>query len=74
MTIYRLPAEMQAAQEALEMHLVQAITRCDSNTVRCHLHAALQYCRQLTRTSLVKCPLCGTIGLPERIQRHRCID
>jgi ribosomal protein L32 len=64
--------EMQTSREALEMHLVQALSRCESDTVRDHLQAALRYCRELPATPLVECPLCGAVGLPERIHMHDC--
>lgn len=64
--------EMQTTREALEMHLVQAITRCESDAVSAHLQAALQHCRDLPATPLVECPVCGRVGLPERIQMHNC--
>ncbi|MCW8173690.1 hypothetical protein FYC77_12170 [Natrialba swarupiae] len=54
------------------MHLVQAITRCESEVVRNHLQAALQHCRALPPTPLVECPVCGRVGLPERIHMHDC--
>lgn len=64
--------ETMTTREALEMHLVQALTRCNSDTVRRHLQAALRYCRNLPPTPLVECPVCGQVGLPERIQMHDC--
>ncbi|CEQ38538.1 uncharacterized protein OE_6168B1R (plasmid) [Halobacterium salinarum R1] len=66
------PRETQTAHEALEMHLAQAITRCESPAVEEHLRAALQHCRKLPPTPLVECPVCGVVGLPERIQAHNC--
>lgn len=62
----------QTSREALEMHLAQAITRCESPVVRTHLEAALRHCRDLPPTPLVECPVCGRVGLPERIQMHDC--
>ena len=64
--------EMQTTCEAVEMHLVQALTRCESDAVSAHLQAALQHCRDLLLTPLVECPVCGRVGLPERIQMHEC--
>ena len=64
----------RTAREALEMHLVQALTRCESIAVRDHLQAALRYCRELPPTPLVECPVCGCVGLPERIQVHDCSE
>jgi hypothetical protein len=60
------------ARERLEMHLAQALTRAQSPDVQRHLEAALEECRQLPPTPLVECPLCGRVGLPERIRHHRC--
>ncbi len=60
------------ARERLRMHLVQALTRSDSSEVREHLRAALREWEDLTPTPLVECPVCGRIGLPERIANHDC--
>lgn len=27
-----------------------------------------------SESALVECPLCGAVGLPERIQVHNCLD
>jgi len=72
MTDVERPDEDTTSREALEMHLVQALTRCESAAVRDHLQAALRYCRELPPTPLVECPVCGRVGLPERIQAHDC--
>jgi len=64
--------EGQTTREALEMQLVQAITRCESAVVRTHLEAALRHCRALPPTPLVECPVCGRVGLPKRIEMHDC--
>lgn len=72
MTNDELADEMQTTREALEMHLVQALTRCESAAVRDHLQAALRHCRDLPSTPLVECPVCGVVGLPERIHMHDC--
>jgi len=60
------------ARDRLEMHLAQALTRTESTVVRRHIEAALQECRALPPTPLVECPLCGRVGLPERIRNHDC--
>ena len=62
----------QTTREALEMHLAQALTRCESAVVHAHLEAALRQCRDLPPTPLVECPVCGATGLPERIAVHDC--
>ena len=66
------PSREQTTREELEMQLVQALTRCESPAVRTHLEAALKRCRDLPATPLVECPVCGRVGLPERIQMHNC--
>ncbi|OYR81882.1 hypothetical protein DJ71_12750 [Halorubrum sp. E3] len=60
------------SRERLRMHLVQALTRKDSNDVQQHLKAALEEWENLPPTPLQECPLCGKVGLPERIQQHEC--
>jgi hypothetical protein len=66
------PTLAQTRREKLRMHLVQALTRCDSPAVRAHLEAALTECDGLSPTPLVECPVCGHTGVPERIQIHNC--
>ena len=68
------PTDATTARERLEMHLAQALTRAQSPDVQHHLEAALEECRQLPPTPLVECPLCGRVGLPERVQNHCCTD
>jgi len=60
------------ARERLRMHLVQALTRSESPDVREHLRAALREWDDLPLTPLVECPVCGRVGLPERISEHDC--
>ena len=60
------------ARERLRMHLVQALTRSDSADVREHLRAALREWEDLPPTPLVECPVCGRIGLSERLANHDC--
>lgn len=63
---------MTTAQQRLQMHLVQALTRCENTAVQDHLEAALAYCKECTATALIECPHCGKSGFPERIRDHRC--
>ncbi|ELK49562.1 hypothetical protein D320_18634 [Haloferax sp. BAB-2207] len=56
----------------LRMHLVQALTRAESDAVQQHLRAALDEWERQPPTPLQECPVCGKVGLPERIQQHRC--
>ncbi|RLM32898.1 hypothetical protein DVK01_19620 [Haloarcula sp. Atlit-120R] len=62
------------ARERLRMHLVQALTRSDSPDTREHIRAALCEWEKLPPTPLMQCPVCGCIGLPERIAGHDCRD
>lgn len=66
------PTPERTAREALEMHLAQAITRCESPVVRAHLEAAREQYQHLPPTPLVECPVCEATGLPERIAVHDC--
>jgi ribosomal protein L32 len=59
-------------RERIRMHLVQALTRAESDTVRQHLQAALEEWEHQPPTSLQECSVCGKMGLPERIQHHSC--
>lgn len=54
------------------MHLIQALTRAESDAVQQHLKAALEEWKRQPPTPLQECPVCGKVGLPERIQQHRC--
>jgi ribosomal protein L32 len=60
------------SRERLRMHLVQALTRTESDEVEHHLRAALDEWKGQPPTPLQECPICGNVGLPERIQQHRC--
>ncbi|SEP07879.1 hypothetical protein SAMN04487948_11332 [Halogranum amylolyticum] len=61
-----------SAREELEMHLSQALSRTEDTEVQAHLYAALESTEELPPTPLVECPVCGTVGLAERIERHDC--
>lgn len=54
------------------MHLAQALTRAESDEAREHIQAALQEWDNLPPTPPQECPVCGKVGLPERIQQHTC--
>lgn len=72
MTARDRPPRGQTAREQLGIHLINALTECESAIVRTHLTAALKQYRLLSPTPLVTCPVCGRTGLPERIQIHDC--
>jgi len=60
------------ARERLRMHLAQALTRTNSPDVQEHIRAALHEWENLPPTPLIECPVCGRVGLPERIIYHDC--
>ena len=60
-----------SAREELQMHLTQALTRTNEAEVQAHLYAALESSEELS-TTLVECPVCEKVGLPERIEIHDC--
>ena len=64
--------EATTSRERLRMHLVQALTRAGSDDVKYHLQVALDEWESQPPTPLQECPICGRVGLPERIQQHRC--
>ena len=66
--------QLTTSRERLRMHLVQALTRAESDDVQRRLKAALREWENLPPTPLQECPICGKVGLPERIQHHTCTD
>jgi len=59
-------------RERLHWHLTSALASAESAETKAHLRGALAEYRDLPPTPLVECPLCGKVGLPERIQAHEC--
>ena len=60
------------AQERLRIHLREARRTTDSPIVEAQLDAALDVWHDLLPTPLQECPVCGKVGLPERIRNHEC--
>lgn len=60
------------ARERLRTHLREAYRTTNSPIVEAQLQAALDAWNDLPPTSLWECPVCGKVGLPERIQQHNC--
>lgn len=60
------------ARERLRIHLREARRTTDSPIVDAQLTAALDAWNDLPPTPLQECPVCGKVGLPERIKQHRC--
>jgi hypothetical protein len=60
------------ARERLGIHLREARRTTDSPIVKAQLAAALDAWEDLPPTPLQECPVCGKVGLPERIRNHDC--
>jgi hypothetical protein len=60
------------ARERLRIHLREARHTTDSPIVEAQLTAALDAWNDLSPTPLRECPVCGKVGLPERIRNHEC--
>ena len=60
------------ARERLRIHLREAHRTTDSPIVEAQLTAALDAWIDLPPTPLRECPVCGKVGLPERIQEYNC--
>ncbi len=60
------------ARERLRIHLREARRTTDSPIVEAQLTAALEAWNDLPPTPLRECPVCGKVGLPERIRNHDC--
>jgi hypothetical protein len=58
--------------DELRMQLSQAYTRAVAPEAREHLRAALELVDPDIPTALEQCPVCGTVGLPDRIEAHDC--
>lgn len=65
---------MTSAEDRARMHIAQAFSRTRSPMVRRHLSAALSDLDgEPVEDTLVECPTCGTVGLPEQIAAHDCL-
>jgi len=65
-------ADNLKSKEQLRWHLTSALASAESTKTKAHLRGALAACQDLPPTPLVKCPFCGKVWLPERIQSHEC--
>jgi len=64
---------LTARERRLRIHLEEAKRATTSPVVKAQLDAALDVWEDLPPpTPLQECPVCGKVGLPERIQQHRC--
>ena len=55
-----------------KMHVAQALSRAVDPNALAHCHAALRALDPELGDPLVECPVCGRVGLPERIKEHAC--
>ena len=62
----------QTTIEELRNHLVAATTNTIDPQAQAHIEAAVDILDELPPTPLVDCPVCGVVGLPERIAVHDC--
>ncbi|NLV08054.1 hypothetical protein GOC83_18160 [Haloarcula rubripromontorii] len=60
------------ARERLRIHIREARRTSGSPIVEAQLEAALDAWNDLPPTPLQECPVCGKVGLPERILQHQC--
>jgi hypothetical protein len=60
--------------EAVRHQLVQAYTRAVHPDTLVHLRAALHELDGGLPEDLIKCPVCGRLGMPERVREHDCED
>ena len=60
------------ARERLCIHLREARRTTNSPIVKAQLAAALDAWEDLPPTPLQECPICGKVGLSERIRQHKC--
>jgi len=63
---------LTARERLRRIHLREARRTTDSPIVEAQLTAALDAWNDLPPTPLRECPVCGKVGLPERIQQHDC--
>jgi hypothetical protein len=59
-------------EDVVRMHVAQAYSRAVSFETKRHLRAALAELDPELPTALEKCPVCGRVGLAERIEVHDC--
>ena len=63
---------MSTPVDKLRDQLTQAATQAVDANTREHIDVALKLVEDLPQTELIECPVCGRMGLPERIVDHDC--
>jgi len=63
---------MSTLIEELRSQLSQAAEGEVDDDTRAHIEMALKLVADLPQPELIECPVCGRVGLPERIVNHDC--
>lgn len=63
---------MSTHVEELRSQLTEAAKGAVDDETRAHIEAALALIDELSGPELLECPVCGRMGLPERIMNHDC--
>ena len=63
---------MSTPIEELRSQLIQAAEGAVDEDTRDHIEAAIVIVDELSGPELLECPVCGRMGLPERIVNHDC--
>ena len=58
--------------ERIAQHAAAGLTRAVDPDASAHFQAILEILDIETPTPLAECPVCGRVGLPERIRAHEC--
>ena len=63
---------MSTPLQELRSQLSQAAEGAVDDETKGHIEAAIGLVEELSGPELLECPVCGRIGLPERIVNHDC--
>ena len=63
---------MSTPVEELRTQLTEAAEGAVDDDTRGHIEAAIALVDELSGPELLECPVCGRMGLPERIVNHDC--
>jgi ribosomal protein L32 len=63
---------MSTPVEELRSQLTEAAQCTVDDDTRDHIETALALVDELSGPELIECPVCGRMGLPERIVDHNC--
>jgi len=63
---------MSTPIQELRNQLTEAAKGAVDDETRDHIEAAIEMVDDLSGPELLECPVCGRVGLPERIMNHNC--